>query len=596
MKRGRISHSRPPAGCLKAVLPLLAVAAASAQTLGAPAPDALPAALRADLAAGRTADAVRRAQDALRRRPDDPDVRRAFVDLHLTLAEAWLAERRYADVDTALAAVFAVDSAQPDAARLRDRLAAARERAAEQLPELDRLLRLELFDAALERIRDVEALRPDLRPALAERRRVAWRGAADDAYLARNFAEAFALYEALLADDPAAAPDVHARWAVALALALVETDPREPLDPNAAARLLARALDVLRGCDEPLVGHVLAGLLAERAGRTLEAGRLYAQAVGAAWELPAVDQRRAVVTRLRERAVASVRARYADLSVSRRDGFWSIALPNAVKRRAGPHVTVEARNDLVAERVAEAAEYHLAGLAAWFGTDLPPAWNPPCAIRVHASREELQAATGTGGITFAVSRVRVQGERILARSLDVFQTDPWLLSSTLPHELAHHLMSTLTSGAPLPLAVDEALALQTEPPARRLMYRRRLDARPPALDQLLAATAPPRDAEGFYAQAAALGSWLIEAAAAESFAAGGTPPRGVLELFRHGVPDDWWRRLGWPDLAAADRSWEEWVAARRSPYRMPLMILVEPSSPRRGAGPPTRPASDAAQR
>ncbi len=588
MKRGQIVHCRPRRGRLKAALLLLLAAPVPAQPPPSAAPDTLPAALRADLAAGRTADAVRRAQDALRRRPDDPAVRRAFVDLHLTLAETWLADRRYDDADTALTAILAVEPAQPDATRLRDRLAAARRAAGEQAPALDQLLRLELFDTALERIRDVEALRPDLRAALTQRRRSAWRGAADDAYLARNFAEAFALYEALLADHPAAPADVHARWAVSLALAVAESDFREPLDPNAAGRLLARAIDVLRQCNEPIVGQILGGLLAERAGQMLEAGRMYAEAVGAAWELPPLDQRRAAVARLRERAVARVRAIYADLPVARRDGFWSIALPEANKRRAAAHVTVEARNDLVAERVAEAAEYHLAGLAAWLGADLPPAWDPPCTIRVHGSRDELHAATGTGGITFAVSRTRVQGERIVARSLDVFQTDPWLLSSTLPHELTHHLISALTGGAPLPLAVDEALALQAEPPARRLMYRRRLDAQPPALDRLLAATDLPADIDGFYAEAAALGSWLIEAAAAEP--AGGTPARRVLELFRGGVPADWWQRLGWPSRTDADRSWHEWCAARRSPHRMPLMILVEPSPEHRRAGPATRPA------
>ena len=595
MKRGRIAHCRPRRGWLKAALLLLLAAPAPAQPPPAATPDTLPAALRADLAAGRAADAVRRVQDALRRRPDDPAVRRAFVDLHLTLAEAWLAERRYDDVDTALAAILAVESAQPDALRLRDRLTAARRAAAEQAAEIDRLLRLELFDAALQHIREIETLRPDLRVTLTERRRSAWRGAADDAYLARNFAEAFALYEALLADDPAAPADVHARWAVSLALALAETDFREPLDPNAAGRLLARAIDVLRRCDEPIVGQTLGGLLAERADQTLEAGRLYAEAVGAAWELPPMDQRRAAVARLRARAVARVRAIYADLPVARRDGFWSIALPDATKRRAAAHVTVEARNDLVAERVAEAAEYHLAGLAAWLGTDLPPAWDPPCTIRVHASREEFHAATGTGGIAFALSRIRVQGERIVTRSLDVFQTDPWLLSGTLPHELAHHLMSTLAGGAPLPLAVDEALALQAECPARRLMYRRRLDAQPPALDRLLAATDPPPDVEGFYAEAAALGGWLIEAAAAEP-AGGGAPARRVLELFRGGVPADWWEQLGWRSRTDADRSWDEWFAARRSPHRMPLMILVEPSPEHRRAGPASRPATRPAER
>ena len=102
----------------------------------------------------------------------------------------------------------------------------------------------------------------------------------------RNFHEAFALYEQVLATDPEASASVRSRWAVSLALALAEDGFDEPLDPDVAGRLLARAIDVLRKTSEPIVGQVLGGLLAERAGQLTDAGphlcRCCGHALGAA--------------------------------------------------------------------------------------------------------------------------------------------------------------------------------------------------------------------------------------------------------------------------------------------------------------------------
>ena len=52
----------------------------------------------------------------------------------------------------------------------------ARERAGQYAERLDELLRLELFEAALDRARELKRLRPDLADALATRERAAWAG------------------------------------------------------------------------------------------------------------------------------------------------------------------------------------------------------------------------------------------------------------------------------------------------------------------------------------------------------------------------------------------------------------------------------------
>jgi len=576
-------YSTLPFAALKVLLVLgLLAAVTRGQTSQATGNAALRQELSDLLRAGKTEDAVRRAQDALHASPRDAGVRAEYVQLHLALAESWLAQRRYEACTAALDAVVAVEPEQPRAAALLREIRAARARAGQQTGEIDRLLSLELFESALDQIHAAQALRPELADGLRDRARAAWLGAADDHYLARNFSEAFALYENLLAIDADASPRVHSRWAASLALALAEGDFGVAADPNVPGRLLARAIDVLRKTGEPILGEIIGGMLAEQAGQFAEAGRTYAEALGVRWELPPADQRREAVRRLREQAIVRARAIYADLPTQRRDGFWAVALPDVWKHRQTAHFDVYAPNDLIAERLADAAEYHFAGVSRWLGIKTADTWDPRCEIRVHATRDALQRATATSGITSAVSATRLQGERVLARKLEVFQADPWLLSSTLPHELTHLLIADALRQSGLPLAIDEGLALQAEPPARRLMYRRLLAAQPPAPDALLAVTQVPADAESFYAEAGALTNWLLDrVGAARPAKAESGPAAELLSAFRGGVQPEWWRAFALDSTDTLRSAWAEWYAVRRTPARMPLMILVEPAAEHR---------------
>lgn len=525
--------------------------------------------------------AVQRAQAALRARPTDPAVRAEYVALHLGLAREWIAGRHFADAQAALEAVLALDPHHAEAQRLQVELRTARQRASDEITIVDNLLRLELFDAALDRISETQALRPDLADELRDAERTARRGVAEDHYLARNFQEAFALYEDVLATEPDSGGRIPARWALSLALTLGAADFSRPGHPDAAARLSARAADVLRATREPVLGHIVNGLLAQRAGQLVDAGRSYAAGLGQPWDLPPVEQRAARVQELRRAVLAEVEKLYRDTPVERRAGFWTVALPDTWKRRQTPHFSVEARNDLVAERVAEAAEYHFAGLCAWLGLETPAVWEPRCLLRVHATRADLLAATGMSGPTCAVSHTRLQGEQVQRRSLDVFQADPWLLSSTLPHELTHLLIAEACRQAGPPLVIDEGLALQAEPPARRLMYRLLLPTTPTDPTVLLSNTTVPVDTERFYAEAGVLAAWLLDALDARRNA---DDPPLVSLLLRSAAQaqnPDWWRSFGFDSAAAAGAAWQAWSAAQRDPPRMPLMIRAEPPADRR---------------
>lgn len=598
-RAGRARYQRltpnliPPRRILKAVLLAAVAGIAFSQQ---PRPGAgLRARLERLVLSGQASDAVHLAQTELKAHPSDPDVRREYVDLHMTLARAWLDQRMFAECRTALDAVRRVDPAHPGAAALHAAIAAAFADAPHRIADVDRLLRLELFDAALDLVREIAALRPDLSPGLVSRERAAWLGAADDHYLARNFNEAFALYEQLLKLDPAASADVHSRWAVALALALAESADDPPLPQDAAGRLLARAIDVLRRTNEPVLGQIIGGLCAERGGQLVEAGRAYAQALGVAFELPAADQRKAAIARLRQDAIERTRALYDVIRPRRRDGAWAVALADVWKRKSSEHFDVFARSELIADRVADALEHHLPRVEAWLGVHPDRAALPRCEVRVYRDLAELEHATGAAGAARAVTHTKLRGDEIVSRTMSVFQADPWLLAATLPHELVHVVVAeqfapgrappTTTeslarravepAAAPIRprLALDEGLAIQVEPAARRLQFRRLLDAQRPALNTLLAAEQIESDEAAFYARAAALVELLTQRADVGA----------VLELAGAVHDDAWYRHFGWDSAAAAAADWRRHYDQCRRPARMPLMILTEPSAEHRKA-------------
>ena len=165
--------------------------------------------------------------------------------------------------------------------------------------------------------------------------------------------------------------------------------------------------------------------------------------------------------------------------------------------------------------------------------------------------------------------------------MDLFQDDPWLLGSTLPHELTHLLLADTHRDAKLPLALDEGLALQAEPPARRLQFRRLLRAHGPRPTDLLTTTNIPADQLTFYARCDALTSLLLhQAGLTLAVGADRSPIAVVLRTFRDGYTPDWWKTLGWDTEPALRRDWAAWYEARRRPPRMPLMILAQPGGNR----------------
>ncbi|MBK8913689.1 MAG: hypothetical protein IPM64_03645 [Phycisphaerales bacterium] len=504
---------------------------------------------------GRPDEAVARAQRALRANPGDAAVVREFAALHLTLGRAALAEGAWESATTYARAVLSVVPDDPAARGIvtaaqdaETRLRATPQRVAE-------LLRLDLFESAIESLDQRERFGGPLDAGPIEAREQAWLGAADDHYLAGNFSEAFSLYERRLS-LAAAALDVHDRWALSLALAL--DGERNPIAPDAIERIRARAA---ASPAEPRIRAVIEGLLLEAVGQGVRAGESYAAAVGESFGLPPADQRVGALRRARSAAIESMRSAYRQTPTRRRTGEWSVALPGSAKSRHSARLDVIAANDALAERMLAAADYHLPRLAAWLGASLDPPPARRLLIHLHSDSASLVEATGAApGSTDAVRLIRRDG-RITQREIHVVQTDPWLLNSTLPARL----VPAILDGAETPAdeALVAALAEAAQAPARRLALRRVPCASVSWIDALRSQNR---------ADCHALAEFLLNCAARGNPKE--PPAATLLTRVRGRQPPDWPMALGFSSEAAMQAAWREWCEAP-SPARMPLILHLD---------------------
>lgn len=458
---------------------------------------------------GRIDAALRAAQDALDRLPDDPAVRDEFIDLHLSLARAMLAEERFDIVETAVRAIQRLEPGHPDARRWQRAIVKARRDVPAAVEEARRWIELEWFEPAFNALRQAVALRPERR----DRDRDAWLaaavGAGDDEYLTKNFHEAFYYYDAALSlyDESGRppAPDLVSRWLQSMAHALARDVDRAEYPPDYWNMVLGRAdaLDAA-GRETDLLRAALRGMACENLGRREDAARHYARAAGRPASGDAAD-----LARARAEAVARVRALYDD-RLPRRRGLWS-------RHGDGDWQTLDAapfrifhRNEPAARLLLRAARFHRARVARLFGRDADElAWNVPCDLYLHAGADAFAAAAGRPADVRALSVIRRRGDALEAVAIHLHQADPLLLSASLPHELAHLAVAALVGPAAaddIPPALSEGLALAVEPGCRRRQFARLFAElpRPRTLKELFAVgdLHPPQPA--FYAESARL--------------------------------------------------------------------------------------------
>jgi hypothetical protein len=111
-------------------------------------------------------------------------------------------------------------------------------------------------------------------------------------------------------------------------------------------------------------------------------------------------------------------------------------------------------------RVAEAARARV--YRRWFSEHTGD-WQPVCELNLYPSRESYQAATGLPDRVPGYAHSQHEGERVVARQIELRGDWPELLTAVLPHEITHLILSDQFGSRPLPCWANEGIAVLSEP-------------------------------------------------------------------------------------------------------------------------------------
>ena len=177
--------------------------------------------------------------------------------------------------------------------------------------------------------------------------------------------------------------------------------------------------------------------------------------------------------------------------------------------------TIMHYNKGLADRVAEAAEYHRGRIIAELG--FPGAWKGRTKIFIHRTQTEYTLRTGQPEWTGGCSKYVSEGGRVTELQIHSWQTSPRLLKSVLPHEITHCVVySNLPDPGNLPRSLHEGFAVLMEPPFRQDYFLDFLRSRLKSqefipLSDLISARDYPKDPEFFYAEGFAIVQYLTKA-------------------------------------------------------------------------------------
>ncbi len=543
--------SRPTALLLIAAAALVPAARAPAQappavppTVRPPAPpatqvdDPLARDVRRLLADGKAVEALALTEREFKTRPNDPTVRSAYLELRMAIARQAIAAQKFAQAQTILDQVVAAQPDHPTAGKMLAMIQQARARLDQALADAGDLLRLERFEQSSALLAQTAGLVPDQPHRWQQAWLTAAVGAGDDHYLMRNYEAALPFYTQALelsAGHDNVREDLLWRWSHCYAMNLARTAD-VPRSQGHWAEIIDQAKDRFSASKAELLGQFLIALGRENLGDYGQAIPAYRQLLG-----PAAPPRQPTLPPQREAALLRTKTiEYVDGlnrgdQINRRGGAWAAVLPGDPLTRQTARVVVTAHNDLAARRVLEAVTYHAPRLARYLGggpEDLN--WDVDYRVIVQPTREADAHLAGLAVPSY--TRIVSQGGRLVRHETVCWQADPLLLGATVPHELTHVLLSRLAGYPPVPLAIDEGMAIHAETTARYLMFHRTLiESGGPKLTvaQLLAADAlpAPKLRAAFYAECYSLVAWLLTqrdpappAASASPAGPGTTPP------------------------------------------------------------------------
>ncbi len=210
---------------------------------------------------------------------------------------------------------------------------------------------------------------------------------------------------------------------------------------------------------------------------------------------------------------------------------------------------VSAPTPEMAAQISQAAEDYRRDLAIqWLGKPMPT-WSQPCPIEV-----QVGPHLGAGGATsFLFERGEVYGWRMnIQGSLER------VLDSVLPHEVTHTIFATHFR-RPLPRWADEGACTTVEHASERMKQQTMLveflkTGRGIPFSRMFVMKEYPHDVMPLYSQGYSLARYLIAAGGRQKF----------LNFLSDGMQDDNWaramqRHYGYPNLAALQTNWLDWV-------------------------------------
>ena len=536
------------------------------QSAAVPADSALANLVRTMLAQGQVVEAMQTTDQQLRAAPKDPVVRAVYAELRMSLAHQAIAAQRFSQAEQLLKQVVAAQPDHPSAGKMIKVIEDARGGVDQALNDAEQLIRLERFEQAAGLLAQVAGLIPDQPQRWKSSWLIAAVGAGDDHYILHNYEAALPFYTQAIELGGGEGPGSDAllwRWSHCYAMNLART-----ADLRRSAKqwslIIEQAKDHFAAAHADILGHFIVGLGRYNLGEFAESADALREVVvgpgggeggdGRALTPGEIAQRQALA--LRTKAIVQVDGMNRANLIDRRTGAWAIVLPGDPAVRRGPGVIVTAPSDLIARRVAEAIAYHAPRLAAYLGggeADLK--WTVDYSVIVQASPD---ASLGDGSIN-SYTRIRSSLEHVLLKHETVCsQSDPLLIGATVPHELTHVLISRLAGYPPVPLAIDEGLAIHAETTARYLMFRRSLVESGGAtmtVGQLLAANSLPPIGQRarFYGECYNLVAWLLTRG----------KPAKVIDLCRRtssvSPVDALLKTYEFPDLATAEKAYRTFL-------------------------------------
>jgi hypothetical protein len=197
----------------------------------------------------------------------------------------------------------------------------------------------------------------------------------------------------------------------------------------------------------------------------------------------------------------------------------------------------------------------------WFGT-LSVDWEPKCRICWYPSGDAFSQATGAPGHINGVTKMDLDGERVISRWVHLHGEPDILLPAVLPHEVTHAVLIGRFGGQRVPRWADEGMAILAESRPRVELHLRELP-RCRAEEQLYSLRKlvhmrdypEPRGLCPFYAQSVSLVEFLTREKGTKTFAA------FVRDGEREGYEESLRRHYDW-DFTELDRRWQLYAFPR----------------------------------